>query len=157
MTGHARLGVAVAAVPAQGVRGASGDGKVVDSLDNVERGVRGTASIARSFMGEEKEACVLALYQTHLAILDYALRSGLQRVLLLEDDAIFHADFPRVFDERVRIVAGRPFLRTKRHPWLSTFAYSRPAPLLPYESQISHFERPTRLHFASGRTSSRTF
>ena len=121
--------------------------------------VRGTASIARSFMEEEKEqkAGVLALYQTHLAILDYALRSGLQRVLLLEDDAIFHADFPRVFDERVRIVAGRPFLRTKRHPRLSTFAYSRPAPLLPYESQISHFERPTRLHFSSGRTSSRTF
>jgi GR25 family glycosyltransferase involved in LPS biosynthesis len=65
---------------------------------------RGAASVARSFMAEEKErkAGVFALYQTHLAILDYALRSGLQRVLLLEDDAVFHADFPRVFDERVR-------------------------------------------------------
>jgi GR25 family glycosyltransferase involved in LPS biosynthesis len=46
---------------------------------------------------------VFALYLTHLGILDYVTRSaGLERVLILEDDVTFCADFPRAFDARMR-------------------------------------------------------
>ncbi|ELR17235.1 LPS glycosyltransferase subfamily protein [Acanthamoeba castellanii str. Neff] len=46
---------------------------------------------------------VLGLYLTHLGLLDYVTRSaGLERVLILEDDVTFCADFPRAFDARMR-------------------------------------------------------
>jgi hypothetical protein len=66
----------------------------------------GMAAVAEAFMAERKEATagVLALALTHLAVLDYFARApeSVQRVLLLEDDAILHADFPRALDERAR-------------------------------------------------------
>ena len=66
----------------------------------------GMAAVAEAFMAERKEASagVLALALTHLAVLDYFARAppNIQRVLLLEDDAILHADFPRALDERAR-------------------------------------------------------
>jgi GR25 family glycosyltransferase involved in LPS biosynthesis len=46
---------------------------------------------------------VFALFLTHLGILDYVTKSpGLERVLILEDDVTFCADFPRAFDARIR-------------------------------------------------------
>ena len=66
----------------------------------------GMAAVAEAFMAERKEATagVLALALTHLAVLDYFARAPetVQRILLLEDDVILHADFPRVLNERVR-------------------------------------------------------
>jgi hypothetical protein len=45
---------------------------------------------------------IAALWACHLAVVDYFARSPLHRLLMLEDDVIFHADFPRAFDARAR-------------------------------------------------------
>jgi GR25 family glycosyltransferase involved in LPS biosynthesis len=50
----------------------------------------------------EQHPGVFSLYMTHMGVLAYINRSPSKRVLILEDDFIFCADFPRAFDARVR-------------------------------------------------------
>ncbi|ELR17234.1 LPS glycosyltransferase subfamily protein [Acanthamoeba castellanii str. Neff] len=65
----------------------------------------GSAHLAKVIMKDpvDQHPGVLGLYLTHLGLMDYVTRSaGLERVLILEDDVTFCADFPRAFDARMR-------------------------------------------------------
>jgi GR25 family glycosyltransferase involved in LPS biosynthesis len=50
----------------------------------------------------EQHPAVFSLFLTHMSLLAYIERSPSKRVLILEDDVTFCADFPRAFDARVR-------------------------------------------------------
>lgn len=65
----------------------------------------GSAELAKLVMADQRDQHpgVFSLFLTHLGLMEYVARSpGLERVLLLEDDVILCADFPRAFDTRVR-------------------------------------------------------
>jgi hypothetical protein len=64
----------------------------------------GTAELAMSFIERksERRPSVMSLYLTQVALLQYFLASPMQSVLILEDDVLFRADFPKAFDRFAR-------------------------------------------------------
>jgi hypothetical protein len=64
----------------------------------------GMAELAMSFLARESERrpSVMSLYLTQVAILQYFLASPMQSILVLEDDVLFRADFPKAFDRFAR-------------------------------------------------------
>jgi len=55
-----------------------------------------------------------------LAILEHVANSGAERTLVLEDDAVFHVDFPAEFDRRARLVPDNWllfYLGATQHLW----------------------------------------
>ena len=55
-----------------------------------------------------------------LAILDHIVNSGNERTLVLEDDVVFHREFPTEFDRRTRIIQEDWllfFLGSSQHMW----------------------------------------
>jgi GR25 family glycosyltransferase involved in LPS biosynthesis len=68
------------------------------------KGLANAADLAKIVMHDPREQHpgVFSLYLTHMGVLAYIERSPSERVLILEDDFIFCADFPRAFDTRVR-------------------------------------------------------
>lgn len=68
----------------------------------------GTAELAMSFIERESERrpSVMSLYLTQVALLQYFLASPMQSILILEDDVLFRADFPKAFDRFARGLPG---------------------------------------------------
>jgi hypothetical protein len=64
----------------------------------------GTAELAMSFIDRpsERRPSVMSLYLTQVALLQYFLASPMQSILILEDDVLLRADFPRAFDRFAR-------------------------------------------------------
>lgn len=58
------------------------------------------------FDSRDKTANIFSLYLTQLGILDYFLKSPMKRILVLEDDVLFRADFPIAFDRAARNLPG---------------------------------------------------
>lgn len=61
-------------------------------------------ALANAWMVDSRDqtANIFSLYLTQLGILDYFLKSPMKRILLLEDDVLFRADFPSAFDRAAR-------------------------------------------------------
>lgn len=62
------------------------------------------ADLANTWMfdSRDKTANIFSLYLTQIGILDYFVKSSMKRILLLEDDVLFRADFPIAFDRAAR-------------------------------------------------------
>jgi hypothetical protein len=105
----------------------------------------GSAELVKIIMADpsEQHPGVLGLFLTHLGILDYVGRSpGLERVLILEDDVTFCADFPRAFDARMRRMPS-----DWRLLWLGALVFT---PTYQNAEALDHFvdvgfARPTRI------------
>ena len=64
----------------------------------------GSSEIVQTFFHDWRDhtGAIFSLFLTQLAILDYAAKSPMRSVLMLEDDVIFRADFPVRFDKLAR-------------------------------------------------------
>ena len=54
--------------------------------------------------GRDRTPNIFSLFVTQLIILNYLANSPMNRILILEDDIIFHADFPNQFDTVARTI-----------------------------------------------------
>lgn len=85
--------------------------KLVQGLD---ARAEGSAELAKLVLLRDPAPGTFALYQSQIAVLSYFSRLAPgRRALLLEDDDIFDADFPRSFDARIR--------RLPRNDWQILF------------------------------------